>query len=515
MRKIRLWALVILCVQAPSLLAQTPFFQQYHPLKKNQPVEVKALLQDTKGFVWLGTDKGLFRFDGISFRQYTTSDSLPDNRVTALAEDSLGRIWAGHQSGELSYLDKGIIHKFASREGSAVEAVSDILFDRRGTMWFSTKGDGLYYFLNDRLYRVDEAEGLPDIFIYDLFEDSSGNIWAGTDRGIAVCSLRDRDISIDVIDTGDGLSDIIIKAIRPINGDTIGLATEDEGMLTYNAKTKEILPLAAGEWEYGTISDFVVKESEVWIAAPGKGLVVYDRRTRQTKVFGQFDGLALQSANALLKDREGNIWSGSKNGLSRTLGDALEHIEVLQQGHQNNVLSVTVDNREQIWFSTPEGLFVRSATSVGSASVTKRLEGTAFENAPVISLYTDAQGYIWAGLYGNGLLRIHPDGHEVKHFLKELRNGNILSITGKGNRIWVATLGGASSLELEGNRYIVTNYGSADGLSSDFVYQVFIDSRDRAWFATDGKGVTMQDEKGFHHYEDGLSSRVVYSITED
>ncbi len=515
MRKIRSLALVTFCLQGSLLLAQTPFFQQYHPLKKSQPAEVKALLQDEKGFVWLGTDKGLFQFDGVSFRQYTTNDSLADDRVTALAEDSLGRIWAGHESGELSYLDKGVTHRFESREGSAVEAVSDILFDSRGTMWFSTKGDGLYYFVNDRLYRVDEAEGLPDIFIYDLFEDSSGNIWAGTDRGIAVCSLSDRKITIDVIDSGDGLSDIIIKRIRPVNGDTIALATEDEGILTYNTKTKEILPLSRGGWDHGTISDFVVKEGQVWIAAPRKGLVVYDRRTRQTKVFEQFDGRALQSANSLLKDREGNIWSGSKHGLFRTMGDALEPIEVLQQGRQNNVLSVTVDDRERIWFSTPDGLFVRSAGSDGSASVTKRLEGTAFQNAPVISLYTDASGYIWAGLYGDGLLRIHPDRREVKHFQKELRNGNILSITGKGNRIWVATLGGASSLELDGDRYIITNYGSADGLSSDFIYQVFIDSRDRTWFATDGKGVTMQDEKGFHHYQDGLSSRVVYSIAED
>lgn len=515
MRKIRLLVLLLFYLHLSELCAQTPFFQQYHPLKKNQPLKVNALHQDKKGFVWLGTDMGLFRFDGLDFHQYTTRDSLPDNRVTALAEDSLGRIWAGHQDGQLSYIDNGVIHKFDPREGSAVEAVSDILFDRNGTMWFSTRGDGLYYYVSDRLYRADEAEGLPDIFIYDLYEDGEGNIWAGTDRGIAVSTLDERQIRVNVIDTDDGLSDIIIKAIRTINGDTIGIATEDAGLLTYNTRTRAIVPLMSPEWEYGTISDFVVKESQVWIAAPKKGLVVYDRRTRETKLIDRFDGVTLQSANALLKDREGNIWAGSKNGLTRTPGDALEHIEVLQQGRDNNVLALTVDARGRIWFSTQEGLFMRTAPVRGVASVTKKLEGSAFQNAPVISLYTDAKGYIWAGLYGSGLLRIDPDGKEIKHFLKELRNGNILGITGKDNQVWVATLGGVSSLTLEGNSYVIRNYSSADGLSSDFVYQVFIDSRNRIWFATDGKGVTMLDEKGFHHYTDGLLSGVVYSITED
>ncbi|MGC1240463.1 MAG: two-component regulator propeller domain-containing protein [Chryseosolibacter sp.] len=515
MKKLLPLFLVCCCLKFSSLTGQTPFFQQYYPLKKNHPVQVNAIFQDSKGFIWFGTNKGLFRFDGLEYDHYTHADTLTDIHVTALAEDSLGRIWAGLVGGQLTYLENGKLNPFVPREGSAIAPVSDILFDRQGTLWFSTRNDGLYYFSQDRLYRVDEQEGLPDLFIYDLFEDPDGNIWAGTDGGIAVCSLKDRKISIKVIDSKGGLPDIIIKKINHLHGDTLSLATEDAGILNYDMKTRRVTPMIKPDWTYGSISDFQVKENQVWISCPRKGLVVYDRATASVKVINQHAGSDLLSVNTLMKDREGNIWSGSKNGLSRTMGDAVEHIESLEPSKDINILALAVDAQDRIWFSTSEGLFVRSHQANGATVVTERLGNTAFENSNIISLFADDQGYIWAGLYGNGLLQVDPATHRIRHFNKELRNGNILSITGKGNTIWVATLGGSTAIDYGDGKYQFRNYSSDDGLSSDFIYQVFIDSQNRTWFATDGKGVTMLDQKGFHHFTEGLESRVVYSVAED
>lgn len=478
-------------------------------------MQVNTLFQDSKGFIWLGTNQGLFRFDGLRYKQYTTVDTLTDIHVTALAEDSLGRIWVGQESGQLSYLEEDNLHLFATEEGPATAAVSDILFDRNGVLWFSTMSDGLYYYANDRLYRVDEEEGLPDLFIYDLFEDETGKVWAGTDGGIAVCTLRDRNVTLEVIDSDDGLPDIIIKKIRPYRGDTICLATEDAGVVKYDRKTRRFSTLADAAWDYGSVSDFTVKENQFWIACPRRGLVVYDRLTGRFKVFDRYGSLNLRSINALWKDAEGNIWSGSRTGVSRTMGDAVEHIESLEPSRDINVLALTVDHDQRIWFSTSEGLFMRRLPADNRPVVTPILQGTRFSEETVISLYADESGMVWAGLYGNGLLQIDPNTGSVRHFDKALRNGNVLGITGKGNVVWIATLGGASSITREANDYVVRNYSSGDGLSSDYIYQVVIDSRDRVWFATDGRGVSMLDDRGFHHFTEGLDSRVIYSIAED
>ena len=506
--------ITILSLSSLLLNAQSPYFQQYHPLKRNQPVQINTIFQDKEGFIWLGTHKGLFRFDGTEFKQYSPPASLVNIQVTAVAEDSVGRIWMGHENGQIAYIDKNTVTMFEPREGSAVGAISDIIFDKQGRMWFSTRNDGLYYYVNNRLYRIDEQEGLPDLFVYDLFEDVSGNIWAGTDAGIAVCSLNSGKITIRVIDADDGLLDIIIKKITVLRDDTLALATEDAGLLLYHPSTNHVAPLVAN-WSLGSISDFTVKENQVWIAVPRKGVAVVDRQTKIEKLFRDSQGINLLSVNDVLRDGEGNIWLASKTGLSRTRGDAVEHLENLEPLRDINVLALAIDAKNRIWFSTSEGLFMRTLNADGSSTIVKKLLYTGFQNAPVISLYADPEGYIWAGLYGSGLLRINPQNDRIKHFQHELRNGNVLGITGRGNNVWVATLGGTSNIEFDNERYTIRNYSSQDGLGSDFIYQVFIDSKNRKWFASDGKGVTMLDEEGFHHLEEGLPSKVIYSFAED
>ena len=179
-----------------SVYGQVPFFQSYSLLKRNEPVQINVIFQDNSGFIWYGTNRGLFKFDGINQERFSVADSLPEDQVTAIAQDSLGRIWTGHKNGRLAFLENGTIRNFDPPEGSSPNEISDILFDRHGNLWFSTLNDGLYYFTQDRLFRLDEAEGMPDIFVYDIAEDQRGNIWAGTDGGVAICTLNDNKVSI-------------------------------------------------------------------------------------------------------------------------------------------------------------------------------------------------------------------------------------------------------------------------------------------------------------------------------
>ena len=514
----RLFASALLALSVSLMArAQVPSFQAYHPLKQNQPLEVNTIFQDGKGFLWFGTDIGLFRFDGIDYLHYQDVDSLADIHVTALAEDSLGRIWIGHRNGKISFLQNGVVHRFEPREGAAVEPVSDILFARDGKLWFSTRNDGLYYYSDDRLFRIDEQEGLPDLFVYDIHQDDRGHIWAGTDGGLARCAPGENGkMQVTVFNGDDGLPDIIVKKIKHLQGDSLILATEDAGLVLFNTRTHSAATLLDIPWVYGSVSDMVVKQNQIWISAPGRGLVVFDRTRARTKLISQFDRQNFRSVNVLLKDLEGNIWAGSRNGLSRTQGDAVEHLESLEPATELNILALAVDRSDRIWFSSREGLFVRSPSHNGTpATVTRKLHNTRFRNEVIISLYADEEGYLWAGLYGNGLLRIHPESGDVKHFYRELRNGNILSITGRGNTLWIATLGGGTAIEKDHGEYTFTNYSSDDGLSSDFIYQVFMDSRRRIWFATDGKGVSMLDDNGFHRFDAGPASGVAYSFAED
>jgi len=494
---------------------QVPFFQYYSLLRRNEPVQVNVIFQDKSGFIWYGTNKGLFRFDGINQERFTAADSLPDDNVTAIAQDSLGRIWTGHKNGRLAFLEKGSIKNFDPPEGSSSNEISDILFDRHGNLWFSTLNDGLYYFTQDRLFRVDEQEGLPDIFVYDIVEDPLGNIWAGTDGGVAICTLRDKKVSIKVLDYNHGLPDNIIKKIVMDKTNTVWMGTEDAGVLSYDPLSGKTTPLIKGNWKFGALTDFLLHGNQVWISSLQSGLIVYDLKTEESKAYNANPEFDFMSVNTLLTDKEGNIWIGSKSGVLRTPGDHVEYIEAFDPYEDTNVLALTVDKESNLWFSTGEGLFKRRVDESGKVHIDRPLLNTTFQKYTTISLFTDSAGYIWAGLYGEGVLRINPGTSKIQYLNKELRNGNILSITGRGSIVWLATLGGGTQIKVSGEQLEIKNYSREDGLVSDYIYQVFMDSQERVWFATDGKGVGMLDGSGFHHYEKGLNSKVVYGFAED
>ena len=497
-------------VSVTPALSQVPFFQEYFLLRKNEPVQINSILQDSKGNMWFGTTKGLFTFDGENQQQYTSKEGLAHDVVTALAEDSLGRIWVGYNNGQLTIFQNETFETFEAEEGSATKPVSDILFDKNGNLWFSTLNDGLYYHVNNRLYRVDDAEGLPDLYIYDLAIDERGNIWAGTDGGAAVCTLAGNKISIDVINYDDGLPDNIIKKIVP-HGNTVLLGTEDAGILLFDVLSRKY-ELAVQSWTYGPISDFLLKGDKLWIACPQKGVVVYDIGNQQKQFYPSQEIKSLEAIRHVRTDLEGNIWIGTKSGISRTAGDGLQFISHHASTGNRNVFAVTVDHDDNVWYADSEGLYRKNS---GQLITTKPLQHTAFQKYTVISLYTDVKGYVWAGLYGEGVLRIHPATGRIRHFSKELKNGNVLTITGNNNTIWLGTLGGVTKItHPENESFEIENFSSEDGLVSDFIYQIHLEDN-RAWLATDGKGVAMMNRDGFHHYSEGLPGTVIYGMVQD
>lgn len=484
--------------------AQTPFFQNYNLANKNEKIEVKTIFQDSHGFIWAGADNGLYRYDGFDFLHFTTHDSLPDNQVTAIAQDSLGRVWMGHSNGRLSYFEHGKIKAFTTREGLGTKEISDIIFDKKGVLWFSTLNDGLYYFIHNRLYRLDEEDGMPDLYIYDLAESPDGNIWAGTDRGIAICELNNDKPKIQVVNQKLGLPDNIVRKIGFKSSDSILLGTQDSRVIHYNPSSKKFTSVLAN-WEFGTILDLIIKQDQVWVSCAQKGIVMIDTKNSNTYNNFFFENLS----SSLLLDHEGNIWIGNKSKLIRTQGTEITFFGKLASSINQNIIAITTDNEQSIWFSNSEGLF-----KIKKNSKAEKIGKSEFVNPPVISLHSDSLGNIWAGTFGAGAYLLNTKGEVIRYFKNDLRNGNILSINSHGNDIWFATLEGVTQLKRKGNSYEIKNFGTKEGLSSDYIYQVFPDSRGRVWLATDGQDIDMLDKEGVHHFMTGDKPKVIYGFTE-
>ena len=491
---------------------------------KNEPLKVKKLYQDAAGFIWLGTAQGLFQYDGFETKPVFSENSakaIPP--VSALFQDRQKRLWIGCENGEIYRLRDQKLTPFKPQKRAPKSAVLAMQEDANGFVWLATYGDGMYCWKQNLLYQFNTQTGLPDDYVYTLTADKAGNIWAGTDRGIAICNFSTPKKQVSKIGTAQGLPDNIVTSLAICPGKkTIWAGTYSGGFCQINAGTRKVTRQGISEnWPYGVISAILpTTASATLIATHNQGLFEFDGAEPEKMVPVEGEKPAGYKISDLLYDAEGLVWVAGNSAEVRLAKPALRFLKFPEKQTVTGVLAVLPDKKGNLWFSTDEGLF-RAQKQNNGFSINPAFADLPFQKFKVISLYEDAQQFLWVGTFGGGVFRIDPETGKATQFTEKngLVNDNVLSIAGSGNEIWLATLGGASRCHLKKNRESslqFQNFNQHDGIGFNYIYQVFIDRKKRVWFATDGKGLTKLERGRFTNYseKEGLTSRTVYSLAE-
>jgi ligand-binding sensor domain-containing protein len=520
------WLLAII----GAFLLLMPVYGQHPAVQKirvtvpaGEPVFTESL-QDRNGYIWLGSDKGLFRFDGISFKQYYPETDTGDFKVTAIHEDLDGILWIGCKDGRIYRLVQGSVSLFNPEEGTAGTAVSDIVTDMDGRLWWSTTGEGIYYYSDGKVFNINHDDGLNDDYVYDLECDHTGLVWAGTDAGMAVCSAEMGKKTVEPLNRDITLSDIIVKVIHEDDKRRLWLGFQDGGT-GYLSPGREMFVSASPltGWPYGPVQDIVTPGGSIWAAsASGDLLEINPDR--------QFDEISLVKTgnerlgkiNDLLRDREGNVWILANSGFYRTTGTRFKFLGQADDLTLDNIHAIRNDHADpdRLWISNEGGLFL---LNLQDGNAKKYLENFRMPDLKIMCLYQDLHGYIWAGTFNYGVFRIRPDDGSWIRVTEDqgLVNNNVLSISGHDDTLWMATLGGASEIILKenksGNPFTISSHNRETGLVSNFIYAVYEDARDQIWFATDGDGISVLTKRGWITYDesDGLTDDVIYAITGD
>ena len=437
--------------------------------------QIRALVEDHTGALWIGTRGGLVRYDGETFQIYTEEHGLPNDEILALLEDRTGHIWIGTDDGLVRY-DGERFEKFTSENGLPNDAVNVLLESRDGTLWAGTEsGIGRYdgeSFMPLSLPLVD-GEFTPNVIA--LAEDSEGDLWFRVVEGL----VHYDGVSLELFTAEDGVPELIPG--RSIFGvlafDSYGVLWEGNGARLVRFDGNLFEPVLLHDRSSVKGNALVVdREDNLWFSSH-RGLAYLENGTLVNQ--GEAEGLAGEIWQ-FLEDRTGTYWVGTSEGLYRY--DGQRYVEGIPSGALSGrrIDFLYADRQNNLWINWYDGSISGLANYDGSRLHTIPILASA-ELGPTRCMEETRDGSLWIGTQNGGLYRYFDD--QLARFtvenglpsnrvtdLQEMADGSLLIATegglGRyrdGQLTRETDLGdvivGAIALAADGNAWVASNSG--------------------------------------------------------
>jgi len=504
-----------------SLDPDRPISQYIHQSWQTQDglpqASVVAIAQTPNGYLWLGTEEGLARYDGVRFSlfdkhtaglqddllqalfvdhegtlwlgtrssglhylkngkfgsAFSSSSGLSGKAITALYEDRAGTLWIGTDGGGLVRRSRGKVQIFTTRDGLGDNSVFSISGEQNGTLWIATH-DGLTKYSNGRFTTLTSRDGLSANYVRTTLVDQTGAVWAGTTDGL--CQLTSN--GIVRFTTRDGLASNTIYSLYQDRAGTLwvgtinGLSRFAKGSFT--SFTEKDGLIGKDVW-----SMFEDREGNLWAGTAGGGLNCFKMGSFTS--FGKPEGFPADTA-AVFEDAQGSLWIGSDQGLTRWKDGRLTAYTTREGLPDNLVLSIAQDHSGVLWVGTRRGIGRFKNGKFSNFAIPGELA-----NEYILCVYADRRGDIWIGTRG-GLG--HFDGRNFTTYTTKdgLSTDYVQWISeGIDGSLWLGTHGGGLD-RLKDGRFI--SYRVKDGLGSDLVWSVYPDADGTIWIGTGGGGLS-------------------------
>jgi signal transduction histidine kinase len=421
---------------------------------------VRTVYQDHSGTVWVGTDDGLFRVVGDALTRVDGRSGVPAIAVHAIYEDSQGRLWVGGSSLLMLNGNRAAEYRFqggfsANRIKSILETRDGTLWvgtvsglqrmerhgagfarvpeisstvrvlreDRDGTLWIGTIGEGIFRFREGRFSKLTAPDSLPSDTVLSIFEDTERNVWVGTQTGLLRLSktavstfplpdaadsdfstvYQDRDGALWVASTrlfrfvGDGavphqfpgpLAGIRIRNLFRDSAGVLWVGTDGHGAFRLSGPQ----PVQYTK-KQGLINDFIRvfcegRDGSIWIGTD-EGMSRW--RPEGITNYGVRDGLSYFSIRALLEDRRGDLWIGTEKGVSRFHAGAFVRDAVVERLRSEKVWAIHEDPEGGLWFGTRGGGLFR--WKLGKLTLYTSAQGLASNS--IYHILEDHSGTFW------------------------------------------------------------------------------------------------------------------------
>ncbi len=497
--------------------AQIYKFRQYGIDKGICHHTVYAITQDNHGYIWFATGMGLCRYDG--FRFVTPDVNLPSTNVATAFKDSIGNLWFGYNDGLLIRYD-GFDFSVVDTSQSKT-SVNQIIQGPKGEILAATQTEGITKVTADN--RIERLSlDLTNGFIYSICFAGSDKLLVGCQDGLFLYNYRDDVQNLTLFAKPDSLSDIAVPAIIPqTGGGGYWIATEDDGIwhLAFNGEQPVVRSLHIPELaDVRVQSIYEDDQKNLWVSTFGKGLFRVRLSNNQTveKVYNynSSNGLGSDYIKQVFFDNRRNLWVGTTGqGAAGLTNLAVSFFETIDPA-VNNATAVLSTNNSEYWIAG-RGAVIRVASEPGKTSgAISRING--IPNDGITSLYLDEKGILWISTEKNGIYKSDnkKNNSAVPFFRSENSlDNNIQAIASLGNDIWVASRNGVLVIDTQTGK-IVDRYNTNDGLPHNNIRDIFKDSKNAIWIATNSNSVLAVNEDRRHVLENEGETEFS-AITED
>lgn len=503
----------ILCASFLVTHAQEYHFRQM-PTDYGRDIQhIKILFQGSDQMIWLGTDKGLFTFDGISYRTIPRSDKAVLG-VSTIAENER-EIWVAYEDGMVQIISPDGHQRTIVMDSILGVPVSKILFAKDPSIvYIATYGAGLWKMDHTHLQKISSSDFGHIHDIYDALIDNEGRLWTATDHGIWI--YEDHPVEKWItLSSDDGLPDDIVTLLGHSGQRDVWIGFYDHGFGKYTPHQNNLLTHRINPPEGGNVVSITSGlNNDVWLATDWSIIHFAEEKGSQDIVL---PFLIKDRIEDILYDRTGNIWiaSGNKLFIANT------QLEFLMPGIKG-IQAITSLN-EDIWLGCENGLY---SLNLSTGLLTPHLTQHYLN---ILSIYHDPDDLLWIGTFGQGLYIYDADRRVVKHLTEQdgISNNSILNIDGIDKKVWLATLGGITEINWSGNPVnetpSITLFRDKFQFPAGYVYDVYVSGDQTVWFGTDGKGLyslsgdqlqaVTKNIQLFEH--DSFDLRTIYSITGD
>jgi diguanylate cyclase (GGDEF)-like protein len=553
----------MLCVAfACAAVATPPLSVQRYSLEEGLSQQaVNAIVQDSEGFMWFGTEDGLNRFDGYEFRQLrhdrANPDTLPNGWISSIVASDDG-LWIATDGGGVVFrkAQTGKLEAPAQlRDTPDLQRVRALARDRLGRLWIASRDAGVAVFdprtqeLKRLRHAATQPASLADNSVFSILHLRSGDTLVGTASGLDRLSAANLDVvrvalPTELTPAGQPLR---VRALTEAPDGMVWVGT-DAGLARLDPRNARWRVYRENPASNSALPDnrvqslLIDSQGRLWVGLM-RGLAWFDSVTESFSSYHHDDSEARSLPDdyviSLFEDRGGSLWIGTKTGglakwNPRTWSFGHTRASAEEGFSERNITSFAEDKRGRLWIGTFGGginLLDRTSSNVTALRHADGVRGSLSDDR-VMALLEGSDNSVWVGTMGGGLNRFDPQTLRAELFQHDpavpttLGASGVMSLLEVDKQLWVGTFGGGiSRFDSRTRRFENLRAGPEDGLhlSNGRITALARDRTGHVWIGTDGGGLNVWDvrTRRLYYYKrdarqlDSLSADTIYSLLVD